>query len=104
MANRVFTLLNQETADVVGDPFALDSDKFTVYVNGQLDGGVITLETSPDNVTWYPVLGGIFSATKKGQPANFVTTFDDAVMLLRATLDGAGPLANVSVDAVIKVR
>jgi len=103
MSNRVFTLLENETADIVSDPFALDSGQFTVYVTGQLDGGVITLETSPDNTDWYPLVGGIFSATKKNQPVDYVSTFDDNVIFLRARLDGAGVAAGATVKAVIKV-
>lgn len=104
MANRIFELFAAQTVDGDSGPFALDSDLFTVYVSGLLDGGTVRMYSSPDKVNWFPIVGGWFSETKKGQPVEYAEPFNENVLFLKAVLADAGVAADVTVTVLTTHR
>lgn len=104
MANRVFNLFDGQAVDGDSGPFALDCDKFTVYVSGLLDGGTVRLFSSPDKVNFFPIVGGWFSETKKNQPVEYSEPYDENVVFLKAVLEDAGVAADVTVTVLATHR
>ena len=104
MANRIFTLFDAQTVDGDSGPFALDSDQFTAYVSGLLDGGTVRLYSSPDKVNWFPIVGAWFSETKKGAPVEYAEPFNENVVFIKAVLQDAGLTAAVTVTVLATHR